>query len=313
MKNIKKIRLIGVPYMYGKDSQLRSEAPNVLRNSGLHKAFEISRITYEDKGDIKIEKTSAKDSLLKTKLKYFREIKEIIKLLSKEIKTAISSKEIPILLGGDHSITIGALLGIASCRNDVTLIYMDTHGDFHTSQTTPSGWLHGMSLALSIGLDKDFSRLYGSEITYFDKSKVVLFGAQKFDPGEKEAIVKNVSLIDMNFITHHGIGKTVEKLLNQIKTKYIYISLDLDVIDREYAPGTDMAIYGALTYRELLYTFERLSEKYYVIGMDVVEFSPDKDIDGKTASLAIESITTALGNRIGTYELYMEEIDKIRV
>lgn len=311
MKNIKKIRIIGAPYMYGKGSRLQSEAPNVLRKSGLHKALEIARLPYEDRGDIKIEKISTNGSLLKTKLKYFREIKEIIKLVSKEVKTAISSKEIPILLGGDHSITIGALLGVASCRNDVTLIYMDTHADFHTSRTTPSGWLHGMALALSVGLDEDFSRFYGSIITYFDKTKVVLFGAQKFDPGEKEAIIKNVLLIDMNFITDHGIGKTVERLLSQIKTKYIYISLDLDVIDREYAPGTDTALYGALTYRELLYMLERLSEKHNVIGMDVVEFSPDQDIDGKTASLAVESITTALGHRIGTYELYMEEIDKI--
>lgn len=310
MKNNKKVRLIGAPYMYGKNSKLQSRAPDVLRKTGLYRAFEIAGLLYKDIGDIKLPKLLGKNSV-KTKLKYFREIREITNLVSQEIKMAISAKEIPILLGGDHSITIGALLGTASCRSDVTLIYMDSHGDFHTSQTTPSGWLHGMSLALSVGLDKDFSRLYGSEITYFDKSKVVLFGAQKFDPGEKEAIVKNVSLIDMNFITHHGIGKTVETLLNQIKTKYIYISLDLDVIDREYAPGTDMAIYGALTYRELLYALERLSEKHDVIGMDVVELSPDKDIDGKTASLAIESITTALGNRIGTYELYMEEIDKI--
>lgn len=310
MKQGEKIRLIGVPYLYGKDSELSTQAPSIIRKFGLLDAFKIAQFPYEDRGDIQIKKNPSKDSP-KTKLKHFNEVKEITELVKKEVKSAIESKEIPILLGGDHSITIGALLGIASCRNDVTLIYMDAHGDFHTSQTTPSGWLHGMSLALSVGLDKEFSKLYGSKITYFDKSKVVLFGAQKFDPGEKETIVKNVSLIDMNFITHHGIGKTVETLLNQIKTKYIYISLDLDVIDREYAPGTDMAIYGALTYRELLYVLERLSEKHDLIGMDVVELSPDKDIDGETVSLVIESITTALGNRIGTYELYMEEIDKI--
>lgn len=310
MKNNKKIKLIGAPYMYGKDSKLQSRAPDVLRKAGLYRAFEIANLRYKDIGDIKLPKLLGKDSV-KTKLKYFREIREITNLVSQEIKMAISTKEIPILLGGDHSISIGALLGIAALRNDITLVYMDTHGDFHTSLTTPSGRIHGMSLALSIGLDKDFLRLYESKITYFDKNKTILFGAQKFDPGEKEAIVKNISLIDINFLMDHGIGKAVKSLLNQIKTKYIYISLDLDVIDREYAPGTDMAIYGALTYRELLYTLERLVEKHDVIGMDVVELSPDKDINGKTVSLAIESITTVLGRRVGAYELYMEEIDKI--
>lgn len=311
MKNINKIRIIGVPYLYGKNNPLRSEAPNVLRKSGLHKAFQRAGLSYEDIGDIEISKISTKDSSLETKLKYFSENKEIIKLLATEVEGAISSKKIPILLGGDHSITIGALLGVAACSNDVSLIYMDTHGDFHTSQTTPSGWLHGMSLALSLGLDKSFSKLYGSDITYFDKSKVTLFGAQKFDLGEKEAVVSNISLIDMNFITQHGIGNAIDKLLSQIKTKKIYVSLDLDVVDKGCSPGTDMSIYGALTYRELFYMIERISEEHDVIGMDVVEFSPDKDIEGKTASLAIESITAVLGKRVGTYELYMDKIDKI--
>lgn len=296
--------------MYGKDSNLRSEAPDIIRKEGLHKAFEIAGLPYEDAGNIKILKPQGKNSV-KTKLKYFREIQQITNLVFKETRSSISSKKIPILLGGDHSITIGALLGIASLRNDVTLIYMDTHGDFHTTLTTPSGRMHGMSLALSVGADKDFSRLYGSEITYFDKNKTFLFGAQKFDPGEKEAILKNISLIDMNFIIHDGIRRTVEKLLSQIKTKNIYISLDMDVIDKQYAPGTEMAIYGALAYRELIYLLEKLSEKHDVIGMDIMEFSPDKDINGETANLAIESITTALGSRIGAYELYMEKIDKI--
>lgn len=311
MINTKRVRIIGVPYEYGKDSQQYSDAPDVLRNSGLYKTLEVAGLSYEDRGNIKIGNISTNNSSLKTKFKHVKEIIEITKLVAKEVETALSIGEVPVILGGDHSIAIGSLLGIASCRQDVTLVWIDTHGDFHTSKTTPSGRLHGMSLALGLGLDKKFSTLCGPGVNFFDKRKAVLFGAQKFDPGEKEAIVKNISLIDMSFIVHHGIGKAIEKLLSQIDTKNVHISLDLDSIDREYGPGTDMAIYGALTYRELMYTLERLSEEYNVISMDVVELSPKNDVDGKTANLAIESITAAIGKRVGTYEMYMDRIDPI--
>lgn len=309
MNNTKRVKIIGVPYEYGKDSRQYNDAPDVLRNSGLHKAFEVAGLSYEDRGNIEISDMPTNSSSLKTKFKHVKEIIEISKLISREVETAISKKQVPVILGGDHSIAIGSLLGIASCRKDVSLVWIDTHGDFHTSKTTPSGRLHGMSLALGLGLDKKFSTLCGSGVKFFDKRKAVLFGAQKFDPGEREAIVGNILLIDMPFIVHYGIGKAVEKLLSQIDTNNVHISLDLDSIDREYAPGTDMAINGALTYRELMYTLERLSEQCNVVSMDVVELSPKNDVEGKTASLAIESITTAIGKRTGIYEMYMDRID----
>lgn len=307
-KNERKIIVIGAPFLYGKDNKSHSEAPNVLRESGLHKAFEIAQLNYEDKGNISLTKTQLP---IKTNLKCLNEIVEITKTVAKEIHQALLMKHTPILLGGDNSITIGALLGVASTVKDVGLVYLDTHGDFHTSQTTPSGRLHGMALAISLGLDKNFLKYYGSKISFFSKNKTVLFGGQKFDPGERETIEKNISLIDINFIDQYGIGKAVEKLISQLKTKKIYISLDLDVIDKLYAPGTDMSIDGALSYREIIYTLEKLSEKYDIIGMDVTEMSPKKDTESKTANIAIECITTALGHRIGAYELYMDKLTPI--
>ena len=311
MINLKKVRIIGLPYLYGKDSLLRSEAPTVLRKSGLYKAFKIAGISYEDEGDIEIGAMSAGKSRLYMKLKYLPEILEISKNLAKAVEMTLSANEIPVVLGGDHSIAIGSLLGISARKNDITVVWIDTHGDFHTSKTTPSGRLHGMALALGLGLDKNFCRLFDPAVNFFDKNKTILFGAHKFDPGERKVIDKNISLIDMTHIVRHGIGRAVEKLVGEIHTENIYISLDLDSVDKQYAPGTDMAIDGALTYRELIYTLERLSEKFNVAGIDVVELAPDMDIEGKTANLAIESITTSLGSRVGVYELYMDEIDSI--
>ena len=301
----KKISIIGVPYLFGKDNNLLSEAPDILRKSGLYKAFDIANLSYEDKGNISLSKDLPS---IKMNLKYLNEVLDITKQTLEKVSETILKNEIPIVLGGDHSITIGAILGIASIIDDVSLVYFGTHGDFHTSQTTLSGRLHGMVLPLSLGLDQSFSEYYGSKIKFFDKNKTVLFGAQKFDPGEEESIVKNISLINIDYIIRYGIGKAVDKLISQINTEKIYISLDLDVINKDFAPGTDMSIDGALNYREIIYAFERLSEKYDVIGMDVVEFSPDKDVNGKTASIAIEAITTALGKRIGAYELYMDDL-----
>lgn len=312
MVDIKKVRIIGVPYHYGKDDCSRSDSPNVIRNSGLHKALERAKILYIDNGDIEIDRMQAGRSILFKKLKFLPEVLEISKRLKKVVETTLKSNEIPVVIGGDHSIAIGSLLGTAASEKSVTVIWIDTHGDFHTSKTTPSGRLHGMALALSLGLDKEFCKLFNRNVKYFNKNKVVMFGAQKFDPGEREVIVKNISLIDMSYITQHGIGQAVKELFKQVHTKNVHVSLDLDSIDRQYAPGTDMAIDGALTYRELFYMLEKLSEKRTIIGIDVVEYDPNSDIAGKTAKLVIESITTALGKRIGPYELYMDEIDPVR-
>ena len=311
MNLIKSVRIIGAPYHYGKDDSLNSDAPNAIRNSGLRMAFDVARIPYKDNGDLEVGHPLNHHTALYKKLKFLPEVLEITRLLREVVMATVKDNEIPIVIGGDHSIAIGSLLGMSAVRQEVTVIWIDSHGDFHTSKTTPSGRLHGMALALSLGLDKEFCKLFSGDVRYLDKDKVVMFGAQKFDPGEKEAVVKNISLIDMQYIIRYGIGQAVEELLKRIKTKNIYISLDLDSVDRQYAPGTDMAIDGALTYRELLYVIENLAKKRNVVGMDVVEYEPGNDVDKITAKLAIESITTALGRRVGVYELYMNDLAQV--
>lgn len=311
MNVIKTIKIIGVPYHYGKDECLHSDASNAIRNSGLRVALDIAKIPYKDNGDLEIGHPRKNDSVLYEKLKFLPEVMEITKHLREIVKTTLKNNEIPIIIGGDHSVAIGSLLGMSAIRKDITVVWIDTHGDFHTSQTTPSGRLYGMALALSLGLDKEFCKLFSKDVRYLDKDKVVMFGAQKFDPGEREVVVKNISLIDMQYIVRHGIGRAVEELLKRIKTKNVHISLDLDSVDKQYAPGTDMAIDGALTYREILYTIENLAKKRNVVGMDVVEYEPGNDVDKITAKLAIESITTALGRRVGVYELYMNDLAQV--
>ncbi|HVZ11690.1 MAG TPA: arginase [Patescibacteria group bacterium] len=299
------ITILGAPFLYGKDDTNRSTAPNTIRKVGLFNALKLAGFEYEDKGNIKI---SQKTTRLDITLRHVEEIIDIAKKTADVVADSITAHRFPLVLGGDHSNAIGSILGIASKMNGVTLIYLDTHGDFHTSQTTPSGRLHGMALALSLGLDKKFNSYFDSKTRFFDKKNTVLFGGQKFDPGERAIIEKNISLIDIDFIISQGIGKAVDKLMNLIKTDKIYISLDLDVIDKEYAPATDTSIAGALSYREIIYTLENLSKKFNVVGMDVTELSPKKDIDDKTSKLAIECITSALGHRIGEYELYMDNL-----
>lgn len=309
MTTARKVRIIGVPYCYGKDSEALSYAPKTLRESGLYGALAIAKIPFEDIGDIGVGKTQITDAMKQSKLKHLPEVMSIAKGLSNKVEKILKAGEFPIVLGGDHSIAIGSLMGVANFDQDVTIIWIDSHGDFHTSETTPSGRLHGMALALGLGLDDAFSRFFSSPVKFC--TQAILFAAHKFDPGEREAVEAHIPLIDMSFVVQYGIGKAVEKLLEQIKTKRIYISLDLDSIDKLYAPGTDMAIDGALTYRELIYLLETLAACKEVVGIDLVELEPENDIDQKTVNLSIESITAALGNRIGAYELYMDALEPV--
>ncbi len=305
-----KVSIIGVPYLYGKDNMNKSTAPDVLRNTELFKALEIAKISYEDLGNIHIENKTHISVTENRKFLYLKHIAAILSELKNTVAKTLSKGNIPIVIGGDHSIAIGSLLGQAEHSTDVSVVWIDTHGDFHTSATTPSGRIHGMSLALSIGMDKEFNTFLKVN-TFIEKQNTVLFGAHKFDYGEKDLINKHIHLIEMNEIIRYGIGDATEHLLSTIGTKNIHISLDLDAIDKLYAPGTDMAIDGSLTYREILYALEKLSQKHTVVGIDMVEYTPENDIGGKTASLAIEAITTALGSRVGAYELYMESLEKV--
>ncbi len=212
--------------------------------------------------------------------------------------------DIVLTLGGDHSISIGSMFGSKSVDSDAVIIYIDAHPDCHSPETSPSGNMHGMSLATVLG-----DSLYDDyQLPKYKYSEVVLLGAKDIDRGEDRYLadhkIKNYGVRD---IVAEGIGQIMKRVIKFAGRKPVHVSLDIDAVDVSEAPGTGIINKGGLTYREVRYITEILST-LNIKSIDLVEVNPSKDIKEKTTELAAELIMSLLGYKWTPYEKYIISI-----
>ena len=230
--------------------------------------------------------------------------KKIAHLVSDSIK---SDHDVPLIIGEDHSISIGTVSGILQKRKKVGLLWLDAHPDIHTDKTTQTGWVYGMPSAIVCG----FGHKKLTDILPRNKispKNLALFGAQYIDPEEYTNIKKfGTNLISMEDIIEKGLTKSLDKAISIItkNTNYVHISLDLDVIDDLFAPGTTEYSLGQLTYREIKYVLKKLAEKKIINSIDIVEGDPPKDIQGKTVNLVLELIALLCKKSYSPYDQYL--------
>ncbi|MDO8313184.1 MAG: arginase, partial [Sideroxyarcus sp.] len=203
--------------------------------------------------------------------------------------------------GGDHSLSIGSVRGAARNRK-LGVIWIDAHADFNTAETTPSGNIHGMSLAILCGLgDKSLVQLWDESIPVIDPRSIAIIGARDLDTGEK-ANLRNAGamVMSMEQVDRYGMVTVVEKAIEHVTrdTDGMYLSLDLDALDPRHAPGVGTPVPAGLTEREAHLACELIAETGKLVGMDLVEVNPILDIQNQTAKLAVEFALTALGRRI---------------
>ena len=217
------------------------------------------------------------------------------------VATSIQAKNFPLVLGGDHSLSIGSVRGAARNKK-IGVIWIDAHADFNTAETTPSGNIHGMSLAVLAGLgDKSLVQLWDENIPVIDPSKIAIIGARDLDSGEKVNLSNaGARVMGMEQIDRYGMVSVVEKAIERVSGDVdgIYLSLDLDSLDPEHAPGVGTPVSGGLTQRETHLACELIAETGKLIGMDVVEVNAILDVQNRTASLAVDLALSALGRRI---------------
>jgi arginase len=216
------------------------------------------------------------------------------------VADACRNGQTPLVLGGDHSVALGSLVGMANVRGAGGVLWVDAHGDLNTPESSPTGNVHGMVLAAALGLGgKAFARA-GWTLPAIEAGRLSLFGVRSLDLGERELLKQiDAKVFTMADIDRIGVERCMrEAIAHASGAGFFHVSLDLDVVDPETAPGVGTPVRGGLSYREAHLAMEVVAESARLDSLDVVEVNPVLDRENATGKLAVELIGSALGARI---------------
>ncbi len=294
------IDIIGVPIDLGADRRGVDMGPSAIRYAHLQNKLEELGHTVQDEGNVEVA-IAEMCKITDAKMKYVDCIVPMSRRIAGAVATSVQAGNFPLVIGGDHSLSIGSVRGAARNRR-IGVIWIDAHADFNTAETTPSGNIHGMSLALLAGLgDKRLVQLWNETIPVIDPAKIAIVGARDLDGGEKVNLERAGAMVmGMEQIDRYGLVNAMEKAIERVSRDVdgIYLSLDMDALDPEHAPGVGTPVPAGLTQRETHLACELIAETNLLIGMDLVEVNPILDGQNKTAALAVEFALSALGRRI---------------
>ncbi len=298
------VDVIGVPVDLGAGRRGVDMGPSAIRYSGLMQEIRKLNINYRDLGNIDVPVPECHNDIPVTsaKPKYIREIRNINKTLSGIVAASLKEGNMPLVLGGDHSIATGTLLGVQSVYNNIGVIWMDAHGDFNTEKTTLSGNLHGMSLAAAAGAGMlEMTSFKSDTVQYINPEKVAIIGARSLDNEEARLLKKTgVTVFTMEDIDMYGLRKIMQQAFDIVEngTEGFHLSFDMDVVTPTDAPGVGTAVKGGLTYREAHLAAEMLSSRPKLLSLEFVELNPILDHANITGELAVSLICSVLGKRI---------------
>ena len=299
-----RIRMIGVPLDFGASRRGVEMGPAALRIARLAESLEEIGHTVTDVGDISVPQRATLGPALSGR-GFLPVITEVCEQLAAATADACASGEIPVVVGGDHSLVAGSFAGaarhFARTGERVGLLYLDTHGDLHTPDSSLTGNVHGMPLAHLLGHgDAAFRRIAGFEPAVRPVD-LVLVGLRDLDVPEREAIRGwGLTAYTMRDIDELGLGEVMNRALAQVtaSTRHLWVSCDLDWIDPDDAPGVGTPVRGGATYREAHLAMEMIADTGCVVGLDLVETNPVLDERNRTADLAVQLAKSALGGRI---------------
>jgi arginase len=294
------VRIIGVPMDLGAGRRGVDMGPSAIRAANLHARIADLGYKVQDGGNVftvEPEERKPKDG----KLKYVDEVLAACKDLADRVEKSRKENATPIVLGGDHSIAIGTNAGLSRKTKRRGLIWFDAHADFNTTETSPSGNIHGMPVSAILGLGHPRLADFDQKGPKLDAKNVVLIGLRSVD--REEANVLNdsrVTYYTMRDVDEQGIAAIMDEALQRVGkgTDETHLSFDLDVVDPRWAPGTGTTVEGGLTYRESHLAMEILADSGVLGSLEFVEVNPLLDTGNTTGNFAAGLICSALGKAI---------------
>jgi arginase len=300
MKN--NLAIIGVPVDLGAGRRGVDMGPSAVRYANLRTRIEQLGWGVRDSGNIAVPTIDELPQPHPTeKLRYLQPLAEMNHTLARSVYAAMQSSAFPLIVGGDHSLSIGSVNGVAAHAGRIGLLWIDAHGDFNTADTTPSGNIHGMSVATLTGRGHESLVSILANVPAVQDANVVYVGVRDLDALEKVAMrAAGVHVFTMHDVDRQGMAEVMEDAIRLAGTGTtgIHLSLDMDSLDPNDAPGVGTPVPGGLTYREAHLAMEMIHESGRLISMDLVEVNPILDVHNKTAELAVELACSALGKRI---------------
>jgi len=298
------VTLIGVPLDLGAGRRGVDMGPSALRVAGVDEQLRQLGHEVEDRGDlpVKIPETQSPGD---PRLKYLGEIMEVVSDLRDTVDRALEGGATPVILGGDHSVAMGSIAGLARHfhrqKQKIGLVWFDAHADANTAETSPSGNIHGMPLAAVLGLGAPSLVNLAGFSPMVDGARAALVGIRDVDQAERANVkASGIGAFTMRDIDERGMRTVMEQAIKRATagTAGFHVSFDVDGMDPEHAPGVGTPAPGGLSYREAHLAMEMLADTGKVLSADLVEVNPVLDHQNVTARLGVELLTSLLGKKI---------------
>jgi arginase len=299
-----KIKILGVPLDLGQERRGVDMGPSAVRFAGLNHALESLGHAVEDSGNIHV-RLPEEQPFGNQRAKYLNEIAETSREVAERIRQTLEAGYFPVSLGGDHSVSIGTQAGVAKFyrdrQQDVGCIWIDAHADMNTPETSPSGNVHGMPFAASLGHGPESLTHIFEFAPKLRPEKCALIGIRELDGRERQVVrASGVSLFTMREVDEIGMRSVMQRAIALASkgTAGFVVSFDMDVVDPDDAPGVGTPVRGGITFREAHLAMEMIADSGKMLAFELVEINPIIDVMNKTAILGVGFTASALGKSI---------------
>jgi arginase len=294
------VAIVGASLDLGAGRRGVDMGPSAIRYAGLEQRLAALGREVEDWGNVE---TAVAESVEEgdERARYLDQIKKTCGHVADEVARAVDGGYFPLVLGGDHSVAIGTLGGLArACGKPGGVLWIDAHGDVNRPETSPSGNVHGMPLAAALGLGGDLFASDSWPLPMVDRTRVAFVGVRSLDDGERALLRElNARVYTMSDIDRIGVERAVREALAHVEGDgFVHVSLDMDAVDPQYAPGVGTPVAGGLSYREAHLACELVCESGLATSLEIVEVNPILDSENRTGKLAVELAASMLGARI---------------
>jgi len=295
----RKVAVIGAALDLGAGRRGVDMGPSAIRYAGLAARIADLGHEYVDLGNVETAVAEA-IAVADEQARFLPQIKETCERIAGLVEQTVRHEFLPVVLGGDHSVALGTLAGLRAVHGPGGAIWIDAHGDLNSPETSPSGNVHGMVLAAALGLAGDRFLDDGWGLPALAPGRVALVSVRALDEGERKLLGElDARVFTMSDVDRLGVERAVREALAHVAGPgFVHVSLDMDALDPDVAPGVGTPVRGGLSYREAHLALELVAESGLASSLDVVEVNPILDRENETGKLAVELVASALGARI---------------